>query len=90
MLMNAQPRVVSTGFDTIVPIYRADRTNRRFIAVMDNNSNAWSIHKPVNTTGNDTWNEQMEELGRDETQLVRYVGPPKENKSLLPIAAELV
>ncbi|EPE35114.1 hypothetical protein GLAREA_10810 [Glarea lozoyensis ATCC 20868] len=67
MLMNAQPRVVSTGLDTIVPIYRVDYANRRFFAVMDNNSNAWGDSQPVTTTGDDTWNEQMEELGRSES-----------------------
>ncbi|EHK96479.1 hypothetical protein M7I_7808 [Glarea lozoyensis 74030] len=34
---------------------------------MDNNSNAWGDSQPVTTTGDDTWNEQMEELGRSES-----------------------
>jgi hypothetical protein len=71
MLMNAQPRSVSNGFDTIVPIYRVDCTRRRFVQIMANNVNAWSVSTPVATKTNDTGIEQVDTFGANESYPVR-------------------
>jgi hypothetical protein len=71
MLMNAQPRSVSNGFDTIVPIYRLDCTRRRFVQMMDNNINAWSVYKPVTSRTNDTETGQIETFDANENYPVR-------------------
>lgn len=59
MLMNARPRTVSHGFETFVPIQRAESLHQRLVEMTNNDVNAWNFYRPVATPSNG-WDENLD------------------------------
>ncbi|TVY94067.1 hypothetical protein LAWI1_G000390, partial [Lachnellula willkommii] len=65
MFINADPRVVSNGFGTFVPVQIAESCHQRLVEMTNNDVNAWSVFRPVGST-NDNWDQHIDELNSNE------------------------
>jgi hypothetical protein len=65
MFINAQPRIVSNGFETFVPIHRAEALHQRLVAMTNNDVNAWSIFRPVASSADD-WDHHIDDFNSKE------------------------
>lgn len=66
MFINAEPRFVSNGFETFVPVQRADLLHQRLVEMTNNDVNAWSIFRPVAASTSDNWDYNFEEYNNNE------------------------
>ncbi|PBP24361.1 hypothetical protein BUE80_DR004648 [Diplocarpon rosae] len=64
MFINAEPRYVSNGFETFVPIHRAEVLRQRLVDMTSNNVNAWSIFRPEAAAEN--WVHNLDEYSNNE------------------------
>ncbi len=57
MFINAEPRFVSNGFETFVPIQRTHSLQQKLIEMTNNDANAWSVFRPVASPTPDNWDD---------------------------------
>ena len=65
MFINANPRVVSNGFGTFVPVQIAESLHQRLVEMTNNDVNAWSVFRPVAST-NDNWDQHINDFNSNE------------------------
>jgi hypothetical protein len=66
MFINARPRIVSNGFETFVPTYRAEALHQRLVEMTNNDVNAWSVFRPVGLPVNGIWDQNLDDFGSNE------------------------
>ncbi|KAE8451996.1 hypothetical protein EG329_002161 [Mollisiaceae sp. DMI_Dod_QoI] len=66
MFINAEPRFVSNGFETFVPIQRAESLHQRLVEMTNNDVNAWSVYRPAAPSAADTWDQHFDDFGNNE------------------------
>jgi hypothetical protein len=65
MFINANPGVVSNGFETFVPVQIAESLHQRLVEMTNNDVNAWSVFRPVTST-NDNWDQHINDFNSNE------------------------
>lgn len=65
MFINANPRVVSNGFGTFVPVQVAEPFHQRLVEMTNNDVNAWGVFRPVGSTS-DNWDQHIDEFNSSE------------------------
>lgn len=73
MFINAEPRYVSHGFETFVPISRTEPLHQRLVEMTNNDVNAWSIFRPVAQF--EDWDQHIDEYGNNENFQVGFPRP---------------
>ncbi|TVY43091.1 hypothetical protein LSUB1_G001238 [Lachnellula subtilissima] len=64
MFINANPRVVSNGFGSFVPVQITESLHQRLVEMTNNDVNAWSVFRPVAST-NDNWDQHIGEFNNE-------------------------
>jgi hypothetical protein len=62
MFINAEPRIVSNGFEAFVPFHRAESVHQRLVEMANNDMNAWSVCRPVASSTSSFWDQQLEDF----------------------------
>jgi hypothetical protein len=65
MFINAEPRIVSNGFEAFVPFHRAQSMPQRLVEMTNNDVNAWSICRPVASPTSSIWEQQLDDFGNE-------------------------
>ena len=67
MLINAQPRIFSNGFEPFVPTRREESLTQRLVEMTNNDINAWSVFGPVapSVSTTDSWDKNIDDCGDD-------------------------
>jgi hypothetical protein len=64
MFINARPRFVSKGFETMVPNQRTEFLHQRLVEMTNNDVNAWSAFRPV-ATSTDNWDQTLDDFNTE-------------------------
>jgi hypothetical protein len=64
MFINAQPRFVSTGFETFVPKHRT-ALQQRLGEMTNNDINAWGVIRPRGSSTTGTWDQQLGDFSNE-------------------------
>jgi hypothetical protein len=70
MFINANPRAVSNGFETFVPVQITESLHQRLVEMTNNDINAWSVYRPVAPSMNDNWQPNIDEFESNENYQV--------------------
>jgi hypothetical protein len=65
MFINAEPRVVSNGFEAFIPFHRAESVHQRLVEMTNNDVNAWSVCRPVASSTSSIWDQQVDDFGNE-------------------------
>jgi len=65
MFINAEPRIVSNGFETFVPFHRVESSHQRLVEMTNNDVNAWSVYRPVASSTSDHWGQHIDDFGNE-------------------------
>lgn len=76
MFINAEPRIVSNGFEAFVPFHRTASVHQRLVEMTNNDVNAWSFCRPVATSTSSIWDQQVDDFGNENFSVYE---PPKED-----------
>lgn len=71
MFINANPRAVSNGFETFVPVQITESLHQRLVEMTNNDINAWSVFRPVAPSMNHNWQPNIDEFESNENFPVR-------------------
>jgi hypothetical protein len=64
MFINARPRFVSNGFETLVPIQRVDLLYQQIADMTNNEVDAWSLLEPVAPSA-DHWDQHLDDFSNE-------------------------
>lgn len=65
MFINAEPRVVSNGFEAFIPFHRAESVHQRLVEMTNDDVNAWSVCRPVASSTSSIWDQQVDDCGNE-------------------------
>ena len=65
MFINAEPRIVSGGFETFVPLHRAEVFHQGLVEMTNNQVNAWSNYRPVASSASGGWKHQGNDFSNE-------------------------
>jgi hypothetical protein len=65
MFINAEPRVVSNGFEAFIPFHRAEPVHQRLVEMTNNDVNAWSVCRPVASSTSSIWDQQVDDFDNE-------------------------
>ncbi len=71
MLINAQPRCVSSGFESFVPKHRT-ALQQRLGEMTNNDINAWGVTRPRSSSTTGTWEQQLDDFSSNENFPVNF------------------
>ncbi|TVY78156.1 hypothetical protein LSUE1_G005731 [Lachnellula suecica] len=66
MFINANPRVVSNGYEAFVPVQIAESLHRRLVEMTNNDINAWSVSRPVVPSTSNGWEHPIDDFNTNE------------------------
>lgn len=66
MFIYANPRAVSNGFETFVPVQIPESLHQRLVEMTNSDINAWSVCRPVAPSMNDNWQPNIDEFESNE------------------------